>query len=222
MSDVSAIIIHIGKFSLQIQQSILVWLGICVFFAFFFYFAGKKIEEQDPSKASKGIVYICEEMYNLVLYVIKDNLRETTKKYVPLFGTLIVMMIVSNLIGLIGLQNPTSNVSFNATLAVTMWLMIQGNGIKKGGLLARMKELTEPMFLLTPLNVIGELALPISLTMRLFGNILGAFVIMELIKIVAPVLVPVPLSLYFDLFDGFIQAYVFVFLTSLFIKESIE
>ena len=43
MSDVSAIIIHIGKFSLQIQQSILVWLGICVFFAFFFYFAGKKI-----------------------------------------------------------------------------------------------------------------------------------------------------------------------------------
>ena len=222
MSDVSAIIIHIGKFSLQIQQSILVWLGICVFFAFFFYFAGKKIEEQDPSKASKGIVYMCEEMDNLVLYVIKDNLRETTKKYVPLFGTLIVMMIVSNLIGLIGLQNPTSNVSFNATLAVTMWLMIQGNGIKKGGLLARMKELTEPMFLLTPLNVIGELALPISLTMRLFGNILGAFVIMELIKIVAPVLVPVPLSLYFDLFDGFIQAYVFVFLTSLFIKESIE
>ncbi len=50
MSDVSAIIIHIGKFSLQIQQSILVWLGICVFFAFFFYFAGKKIEKQDPSK----------------------------------------------------------------------------------------------------------------------------------------------------------------------------
>lgn len=131
MSDVSAIIIHIGKFSLQIQQSILVWLGICVFFAFFFYFAGKKIEAQDPSKSSKGIVYICEEMYNLVLYVIKDNLRETTKKYIPLFGTLIVMMIVSNLIGLIGLQNPTSNVSFNATLAVTMWLMIQGNGIKK-------------------------------------------------------------------------------------------
>lgn len=92
---------------------------------------GKKIEKQDPSKASKGIVYICEEIYNLVLYIIKDNLRETTKKYVPLFGTLTVMMIVSNLIGLIGLQNPTSNVSFNATLAVTMWLMIQGNGIKK-------------------------------------------------------------------------------------------
>ena len=193
MSDVSAIIIHIGKFSLQIQQSILVWLGICVFFAFFFYFAGKKIEKQDPSKASKGIVYICEEIYNLVLYVIKDNLRETTKKYIPMFGTLIVMMIVSNLIGLIGLQNPTSNVSFNATLAVTMWLMIQGNGIKKGGLLARMKELTEPMFLLTPLNVIGELALPISLTMRLFGNILAGYIISMLVYTLIKMLMPIGL-----------------------------
>ena len=132
MSDVSAIIIHIGKFSLQIQQSILVWLGICVFFAFFFLFRGEeKLRHRIHPNQVKGIVYICEEMYNLVLYVIKDNLRETTKKYIPLFGTLIVMMIVSNLIGLIGLQNPTSNVSFNATLAVTMWLMIQGNGIKK-------------------------------------------------------------------------------------------
>lgn len=62
MSDVSAIIIHIGKFSLQIQQSILVWLGICVFFAFFFYFAGKKIEKQDPSKASKGLCIFVRDL----------------------------------------------------------------------------------------------------------------------------------------------------------------
>ncbi len=75
-------------------------------------------------------------------------------------------------------------------------------------------------------NMIGLFGLKsptkLSLCMRLFGNILGAFVIMELIKIVVPIFVPAVLSLYFDLFDGFIQAYVFVFLTSLFIKESIE
>lgn len=230
MSDVSAIIIHIGRFSLQIQQSILVWLGICVFFAFFFYFAGKKIEKQDPSKASKGIVYICEEIYNLVLYVIKDNLRETTKKYIPMFGTLIVMMIVSNLIGLIGLQNPTNNVSFNATLAVTMWLMIQGNGIKKGGLLARMKELTEPMFLLTPLNVIGELALPISLTMRLFGNILAGYIISMLVYTLIKMLMPIGLlgllvtpflHMYFDIFSGVIQTYIFFTLSSFFLGQQL-
>ena len=58
--------------------------------------------------------------------------------------------------------------------------------------------------------------------MRLFGNVIGAFVVMELIKMIIPVAIPVPLSLYFDIFDGLIQAYVFVFLTSLFIKEQIE
>ena len=58
--------------------------------------------------------------------------------------------------------------------------------------------------------------------MSFYGKILDEYLIMELIKIVVPIFVPAVLSLYFDLFDGFIQAYVFVFLTSLFIKESIE
>ena len=63
---------------------------------------------------------------------------------------------------------------------------------------------------------------PLSLCMRLFGNVLGAFVIMELIKIVVPVFLPAVFSLYFDLFDGLLQAYVFVFLTSMYISEAIE
>jgi F-type H+-transporting ATPase subunit a len=58
--------------------------------------------------------------------------------------------------------------------------------------------------------------------MRLFGNVLGSFVIMELLKLVVPVVLPALASLYFDIFDGLIQAYVFVFLTSLFIKESVD
>ena len=63
---------------------------------------------------------------------------------------------------------------------------------------------------------------PLALCMRLFGNILGAFIIMELVKMLLPVAVPVPLSLYFDLFDGGIQAVVFVFLTALFTGEGIR
>ena len=83
MPSISALEIHVGSFTLEIQQSILVWLILCVVFATFFIVAGKKIERQDPSKASKGIVYISEEALNLVLFVIKGNLRETTKKYIP-------------------------------------------------------------------------------------------------------------------------------------------
>ena len=78
------------------------------------------------------------------------------------------------------------------------------------------------MAIVTPINILELFIKPLSLCMRLFGNVLGAFVIMELIKILMPAVVPVPFSLYFDIFDGLIQAYVFVFLTSLYIREAVE
>ena len=63
---------------------------------------------------------------------------------------------------------------------------------------------------------------PLSLCMRLFGYMLGGFVVMELIKQVVPLIVPIPFSFYFDIFDGLLQAYVFVFLTALFMTEEME
>ena len=73
-----------------------------------------------------------------------------------------------------------------------------------------------------PIMVLEIVIRPLSLCMRLFGNVLGAFVIMELLKIVAPAIIPIPFSFYFDIFDGFLQAYVFVFLTALFMNEEQE
>ena len=79
------------------------------------------------------------------------------------------------------------------------------------------------IFVTKPIHNILEVFIkPLSLCMRLFGNVLGAFVIMELLKLLVPVALPVPFSFYFDIFDGLIQAYVFVFLTSMYIKEAIE
>ena len=82
--------------------------------------------------------------------------------------------------------------------------------------------LTQPVAIITPINILEIFIRPFSLCLRLFGNVLGAFVIMELIKAVVPMVVPLVFSFYFDIFDGLIQAYVFVFLTSLYIKEAIE
>lgn len=75
---------------------------------------------------------------------------------------------------------------------------------------------------MAPLNIMEIGIRPLSLCMRLFGNIFAGFVIMELIKLAVPAIVPIPFSLYFDVFDGMIQAIVFVFLTTLFLAESIE
>ena len=80
----------------------------------------------------------------------------------------------------------------------------------------------EPMPIILPINILEIFIRPLSLCMRLFGNVLGSFVVMELLKLVVPAVLPAFCSMYFDIFDGLIQAYVFVFLTALFIKEATE
>ena len=99
---------------------------------------------------------------------------------------------------------------------------MEAAGIRKKGVGGWIKSFTEPIAIVTPINILEVFIKPLSLCMRLFGNVLGAFVIMELLKLLVPVALPVPFSFYFDVFDGLIQAYVFVFLTSMYIKEAIE
>ena len=95
-------------------------------------------------------------------------------------------------------------------------------GIHRKGVKRWFKSFAEPIALIAPINVLELVIKPLSLCMRLFGNVLGAFVIMELIEYIVPVGVPIVFSMYFDIFDGLIQAYVFVFLTGLFMKEAME
>ena len=109
-----------------------------------------------------------------------------------------------------------------AGLAIMSIVLIQYAGIRKKGAKGWLKSFAEPVAIVAPINILELVIKPLSLCMRLFGNVLGAFVIMKLIESVLPVFLPVVFSAYFDLFDGLIQAYVFVFLTGLFIKEAIE
>ena len=95
---------------------------------------------------------------------------------------------------------------------------------KDKGLLGRFKAFTKPVWIVTPINILEVLTKPLSLCMRLFGNIIAAFTIMELVKAV-PFMkfgFPAVFSLYFDLFDGLLQAYIFVFLTSIYLQEAVE
>ncbi len=101
-------------------------------------------------------------------------------------------------------------------------ILIEAAGIRRKGMKRWLKGFTEPVALVTPINVLEIFIKPLSLCMRLFGNVLGAFVIMKLIESILPVGLPILFSMYFDLFDGLIQAYVFVFLTGLFVKEAVE
>lgn len=144
------------------------------------------------------------------------------KRYIPYLMSVGVYIGVANLIGLLGFKSPTKDLNVTAALAIMSILLIEFSGFRQKGLKGWLKSFAEPMPVVLPINILEIFIRPISLCMRLFGNVLGSFVVMELIKLVVPVIVPVPFSFYFDIFDGLIQAYVFVFLTSLFIKEAIE
>jgi len=84
------------------------------------------------------------------------------------------------------------------------------------------KSFFKPVPFMLPFNLLEYVTKPLSLCLRLFGNILGAFIIMEIITIILPVFLPPIAGLYFDLFDGLIQAMVFVFLSTLYISEAVE
>ena len=149
-------------------------------------------------------------------------LGESGKRYVPYLMSVALYIGCSNLIGVFGIKPPTKDLNVTAALAIMSIVLIEYSGIHAKGGKRFVHSLAEPIALMTPMNILEIAIRPTSLCMRLFGNVLGAFVIMELIKLVVPAFVPAIFSLYFDLFDGLIQTYVFVFLTSLFMKETME
>ena len=147
---------------------------------------------------------------------------EEAKEYVPYLVSVLIYIALSNVIGLFGLKPPTKDLNVTVALSLMSIILIEASGIRKKGVKKWFKSFAEPVAVIAPINVLEIFIRPLSLCMRLFGNVLGAFVIMELIKQILPVGLPLPFSFYFDIFDGLIQAYVFVFLTSLFIKEAVE
>lgn len=151
-----------------------------------------------------------------------EILGEHGKRYIPYMITVIVYIGIANVIGLFGMKPPTKDMNVTIALAVMSIVVVEYAGIHKKGVKGWVKGFAEPVAIVAPINVLELFIRPLSLCMRLFGNVLGAFVVMELIKLCVPVFVPAVFSCYFDIFDGLIQAYVFVFLTSLFIKEAIE
>ena len=154
--------------------------------------------------------------------IVTGMIGEEGKRYVPYLVSVLLYLGISNIIGLFGMKPPTKDLNVTAALALMSIVLVEAAGIRKKGVSGWIKSFTEPISIVTPINILEVFIKPLSLCMRLFGNILGAFVIMELLKLLVPVALPVPFSFYFDIFDGLIQAYVFVFLTSMYIKEAIE
>ncbi len=152
----------------------------------------------------------------------KSMLGEEAAAYTDYIVTVLVFIALSNMVGLFGFTPPTMDLNVTIALSIMSIVLVEAAGIISKGPKGWLKSFAKPMAAIAFMNVLELVIRPLSLCMRLFGNILGATVIMELAKNLIPVVFPAALSLYFDLFDGAIQAYVFCFLTSLYIKEAVE
>lgn len=168
-------------------------------------------------KVPTGSQCILEGIMDWLEKFFTDILGKKGKKYIPFLETLIIYIAFANLIGLFGFVPPTKDVNVTAALAGIAIIFVQIAFIKEKGPLNWLKSFRNPI------NLLDLVTRPLSLCMRLFGNVLGAYVVMELVKKgIAAIGVPVIASAYFDIFDGLLQAYVFVFLTSLYMAEAIE
>ena len=203
---------------IPIAESVVITWVIMAFMVILSICLTRNFKVEKPGRRQIAVEYCVTALQNMV----KGIIGEEGKRYVPYLVTVIVYIGIANIIGLFGMKPPTKDLNVTAALAVMSIVLIEYAGIRAKGVKKWAKSFAEPVAIVAPLNVLEIFIRPLSLCMRLFGNVLGAFVVMELLKIIMPAILPIPFSLYFDVFDGLIQAYVFVFLTSLFIKEAIE
>ena len=178
----------------------------------------RDLRVEHPGKKQLVLESIVSGIYNFF----DDVMGGCGREYIPYLIAVAIYIGIANLICIIGFKPPTKDLNVTAALAVMSIFLIEIAGVRQKGIKGWIKGFAEPMIVVLPINILEIFIKPLSLCMRLFGNVLGSFVIMELIKAVIPAIVPAIFSSYFDIFDGLIQAYVFVFLTALFIKEATE
>lgn len=171
-----------------------------------------------------GVIQNIAEFYVEVLDgIVKSNMYRHWRKYANYILTIFMFILASNLSGIFGLRPPTADYGVTLPLALASFFLIQFNAFRTNGFGGYMKSLTEPIPLLFPINLISEFATPISLSLRLFGNIMGGTVMLALYYGLLPTLVklgiPVFLHVYLDIFSGAIQTYVFCMLSMVFIAD---
>ena len=199
------------------ESVVVTWIIMAVLVGVSFIFV-RNLKVENPGKKQ----LVMESAIGWAQNFFEGIIGKENKRYIPYLITIILYLGVSNMISLFGFKPPTKDLNVTAALAIMSMFLIEYSGIRKNGVKHWVKHFAEPVPIVAPIMVLEIVIRPLSLCMRLFGNVLGAFVIMELLKAIIPVIVPIPFIFYFDIFDGQLQAYVFVFLTALFMNEEQE
>jgi F-type H+-transporting ATPase subunit a len=188
------------------------WIAMAALFLFAFLIT------RNMKSVPEGKRQLLAEVLLLFLYGMLDDLiGKKGRKYVFLSGTMFLFILFMNLSWLIPELTPaTIDLSATLALGLTALIGVQAIGISQKGLKGYLKHYIEPTPFMLPMNIIEELVKPISLGLRLFGNMFGEEMVVLILFILVPVLLPVPIQL-LGVLMGSIQAYVFSLLTALYI-----
>lgn len=155
--------------------------------------------------------------------IVKGSLGKHAPKFMNYIGTLFIFIFISNISGLFGLRPPTADYGVTLPLGVITFTLIHYNKIKYQKVSGVIKGLCDPWPIWAPINIIGDVAVPISLSLRLFANVLSGTVMLALVYGLLGLFStvwPAALHVYFDLFSGAIQTYVFCMLTMTYISDA--
>jgi F-type H+-transporting ATPase subunit a len=182
----------------------------------------------------KGAQTILEAVVEFLNNFSKNQFGKSSTVFAPYVGTLFLFLLFANIIGVLTpvealgfkppfeIKPPTRDINVTAPLACLTILLVIVCNIKSKGVVGWFKRFLHPVPFMLPFNILEYGTRLLSLSLRLFGNILGGLILMHLIEGLIPVAVPMVLSLYFDFFDGFIQAAIFTFLSVLYISEALQ
>ncbi len=178
-----------------------------------------------PSLIPAGVQNLMEVLVVEIQRMVGETMGPKGKAYFPLIATLTLFILVSNLIGLIpGFAPPTASLNTNAALAVTVFAMTHIVGVREHGL-KYLKHFVGPVWwlapLILPIEIIGHLARPLSLTLRLFGNMYGHEIVLMIFFTLVPLLLPIPMMV-MGILVAFIQTFVFMLLSMIYIAGALE
>jgi F-type H+-transporting ATPase subunit a len=222
-----------GGGSIDINETILIsWIVMAILIIAAF------ILTRNLKEIPRGSQVFLEAAVEFLNNFSREHFGRRARIYGPYIGTVFLFLLLANIIPVFSpmslpvfgieppftIKPPTRDINLTAALAVISILLVFFGGLRARGLGGWCRNLLKPVPMMLPFNLLEYIIRPVSLCLRLFGNILGGFIIMLLVEQALPIpaVVPAFLSLYFDLFDGLIQAVVFTFLTTLFVAEAVE
>ncbi|WP_373497831.1 F0F1 ATP synthase subunit A [Desulfococcus sp.] len=208
---------HEMRFNLDVM--VMTWIVIAILLSFGFMATRRK-------SRLPGLMQVVGELFVAQLYGLTEDAvgKDKVNAYAPLISALFMFLLISNWLGIIPhLHEPSKDLNTTLSLGLMGFVISHYAGIKQKGIKTYIKEYFQPIFFMMPLNVIGELAKVVSISFRLFGNIMGGSIIIMVVSYLTySVLLPPLLNVFFGIFVGTIQAFVFTMLTVVYISVQVK